>query len=148
MRRPFRCHPCLAEPNFSDSVRNAWTVVRRFDQILCALVTPYWKVPRSCNLQAPFEMLFPFLFFTVQHPACVCVCSTLRSLAGSTVLKTGRSGWPRGTLRGTSCSSGCAETHILLGVLFYGINLVLFRHRFHCDYEVTIVVHFRSHLFL
>ena len=31
----------------ADSDRKPWTIVRRFDQILCALITPYRKVLRS-----------------------------------------------------------------------------------------------------
>ena len=32
---------------FSDSGQNPWTIVRRLDQFLSALITPQWKVLRS-----------------------------------------------------------------------------------------------------
>ena len=34
----------LPETKFSDSGRKPWTIVRRFDQFLCALITSHWKV--------------------------------------------------------------------------------------------------------
>ena len=53
---------CNATRN-GGKVLKVWTMVRRFDQILYAPITPHWKVLRSRNLHhsAPLEMPFPMV---------------------------------------------------------------------------------------